>query len=278
MNSKQYSYLKTVASQFLKEKAARNPAAKAMKEAALIAQLPGPTEPRKHLFEQLNVSTELFYEKYLTPWSNLTQEQVIELVKHWNLVNCPEKNLLLQAIPTYEHLALHWTLINIYETKLFDVFLKEYQTELPATCPEKLDWISYKFGGPAYALPFKQCYYCGRLETDPRGREFGKQGLFYCHLTECSPEPSPSAHAFGCCYGDWKRQKNNIRNICKRQQTDPNKVIAAFLSFCEARYQANLQMRVRVQVKQEKPYDWIHYDDYLGSIPYKYQIEIKQAN
>ncbi len=222
------------------------------------------------LYDSLELKGIEFYTTFIEPWRNLTDEQLTQVVALWNAHLLTHRQWVMNITTSCDYRALQWTLVNVYETQLFDVFLDDYESELSCKGPiEQLDWITHSFVAPIYSLPYKQCRFCGRLDTDPRGRAFGKRNLNFCHLTGCPSDPSPSSHPTGCCYGDWKRIKNNIRLQCKRTEQEPQKVIQAFIQFVKERYEHNVQVnKIMVRVQQEKPKKWASVADQTAIFVY----------
>ncbi len=216
-------------------------------------------------------STREIYLKYIAPWEELTQEQALVVAKLWSHTQSIEKNLLMDIRVIRDFKALFWTMVNVYELRFFELFVLDLETELNRPM-ENWDWITHLFVAPEYSLPYRQCFYCGRLEQDPRGHVFGKQKLFYCHLAECdTSDRNPSAHPAGCCFKAWERERQNLRDRCKRQSKEPQKVIQTFLDFCEYRYLANQSIQIPIQVQKEKPLEWT-------SIADKNAIQVYQAS
>jgi len=209
------------------------------------------------LYEPLGLTGLEFYQKYVEPWTLLTPEQAIEVAKYCSLKLTVTNQFQIEVNVACNHQALHWTLVNVYQTNLFNVFLEDYEAELSKNePPENWDWVTHQYVAPQYSLPYRQCSYCGRLDEDPRGKNFGKNDLAFCHLESCPSDPTPSRHSEGCCYGDWKRLKNNIRATCRRLSDDPQEVSTAFFEFCKNRYQENLKLLIPVRVQKAKPYKW----------------------
>lgn len=261
MTSGRYPYLRDVFNAFLEEKLSSLKAVKILEDAIegykSDWRFKGPPGSLQNLSDSLGLSKYGLYEKFLASWEALTPEQATQLFKYWNLLFCPERKLFVEVHTAYEHQALQWTVVNVIETNLFQVFLHDDGPNLADYHKKPVDWITRTFIGPKHTLPYQQCFYCGKRDTNPKGREFGKMDLCYCHLKPCpTSTSSPSAHAVGCCYGDWKRIKNNIRARLKRAAADPKRVTQIFLAFCEQRYQCNLTLRTPVRVAQEKPLQW----------------------
>jgi hypothetical protein len=270
MNTKiLYPYLRETLSQFLESKSKNNVLTQALMTATESYQRPL-NEKTKHIIERLKVSTEAFYDQYLMQWSNLSEDDLRDVVHHWNLINAPDRKMVMTLQPTNDYIARDWTFVNVVELNLFEAFEENWPNGLPDERPPNLDWLTNRYGGLAYAMPYKQCRYCGRVETDPRGKAFGKQDLMYCHQRHCpTADANPAAHAVDCCYGQWSRIKRNFLKRCHRAKENPEQVKSLFLAFCQARYESNLAMAVRVQTEKVKPTDWINYDDYLSFVPYQ---------
>jgi hypothetical protein len=270
MNTKMpYSFLRGVFSQFLEDKYKDNGQSGAMRSAIATYQKPVDGQA-EHILSRLNVSHEVFYERYLTPWSNLSEVELVDVVHHWNVINAPERRLVMTLQPTNDNIARHWTFVNIVELNLFNPFIKKWPEGLPKRRPPKVDWLTARYGGHEYAMPYKQCHYCGRTNSDPRGRLFGKQDLKYCHQKECpTADANPATHAVDCCYAQWNRMKRNVLKQCHRAKGNKALLASHFLEFCQERYESNLAMVVRVQTAKVKPTDWINVDDYLSFVPHE---------
>jgi hypothetical protein len=215
-------------------------------------------------YELLGLSPQELNDTFLAPWRRLNQEQISALARFWNLQLLLEKNMSLHAEAEYSHQALHWTLVNVVELNLFDVFLPNAEAEFSADIPfDQWDWITRLFVSAEYAMPYHQCLYCGRLDNDPRGRAFGKK-LIYCHVDGCPTASNASEHVEGCCYKAWAKKKEALQRQCQRANDNPNKVRTSFLSFCEKRYLENMALTIPVRPQKEKPPAWRHVYDPTG--------------
>lgn len=245
MTKKTYPYLREAFSGFVRETLESIQSVKSVEEALKGLDDRSYGDKRQSLdslCRTLDLTKEEFAKEYFHPWEALSPEQAIEVAKYWNLAFMPAKALLMDLIPISEHRALQWTMVNVHEVQLFEVF-QNYRMGY--------DLLSHTFLAPEHALPYKQCRYCGRLDHDPRGKAFGKR-LSFCHRTGCPSDPNPTDHISGCCYKAWRRQKDNLRVRCRELSKTPEKLTAFFLRFCAKRYQQNLKISIPIRVEKDK--------------------------
>lgn len=264
MNKLNVSYLREDLKRFVSEKYAQIKAAQAIEtalnglEERCYAQKPYALET---LCQELNLTRNELLERFISPWEALSAQQIEALSYYWNMVVCPGKNLLMEMTPTYEHQALQWTVVNVCELNLFDVFLKGENNAVLAID----DPITFHFWSEEQMLPYLQCCYCGRLDEDNRGKLFKAKRLRFCHTLECTSESNANGHPSGCCYGEWRRLKLGLRLQIKRNQANVEKVRELFWQFCEKRYTENQKIKQAVRVSKKKPKGWRRPDDGLFS-------------
>ncbi len=214
--------------------------------------------PYRQFLQSLGLTEEEFEVRFLSPWKDLTAEQVQEVIKYWNFIFSGRKKVLLGAMPINEHLALQWTLVNVVELNIsgLELFRPDYEEVLAQESAHQKDIITYMFVSPEHALPQRQCHFCGRLDKDPRGNVFGHKGLRFCHLENCPSGSNASNHEVHCCWATWRRLKMNFRTALDRCGPDKSRAKKIFQAFCERRYQENLQMQIPVRPAQEKRTEW----------------------
>ena len=190
----------------------------------------------KYVANKLNMSVEDFLKIYCEPYEKLTEDIIsdIQLVQSGFLFHFSKSKVTFKY--DYEYLnmknALEWLLVNIVDLNLF-----------------KLNETA-KY----YKLPEAQCHYCGKLESDPKGKKFNGSH-FLCHTIKCkSKTVNPKPHLkTKCCAGYWWDNKKSfiaeIDKILERKDFTAQelelkipelKCEEKFLKFCEKQLEHNL--------------------------------------
>lgn len=217
--------------------------------------------PMKSLLAELSLTGEAFAERFLNPWKDLTPFQLKEILSYFNHVHRFRFGQELVLKPVFELNALHWTTIHIQKLNLNGLVLFTQSPEQIETSRETVetDCLTHLYQAEPYCMPYLQCYWCGRLDTDPRGKAFGYRGLSICHLPDCKTHSvNLPDHEDTCCYRQWNRVKDALKQTLKNQGNNSEKVTETFLAFCEARFQQNLRMTTPPRPEKEKPSQWKH--------------------
>ncbi len=217
--------------------------------------------PFKDLLRELNLSEPEFSQRFLNPWRELSSSQLTKVLKYVNWAHRFRFGQELTLKPLSELNALHWTIIQVYKLNLngLTLFLHtpdwiEHHREEPTT-----DVLTHLYQAEPFCLPHRQCYWCGRLDHDPRGKAFGHRGLSLCHQSQCLMHSvNLPDHPNDCCYRQWNALKDSLKQTLKNQKQSEDKMTQTFLAFCEKRFQQNLNQSYRPRPQQEKPPQWKH--------------------
>lgn len=215
--------------------------------------------PYKGMLEELNLEESEFSERFITPWVDLTSKQLSDVLRIWNFAFRFRIGQELVLQPFRELSALQWTVIQVYKLNLpgLVVFNKSAEYFETAKPDPQTDMISLLFQAEPYCLPVRQCFFCGRLDEDPRGKPFAKQGLTLCHLERCQTHSANLPdHDKHCCYREWNRRKDSLKRTLKNRSLNQEKAIDIFLMFCQKRFEANLLIPFFPRAEKEKPFWW----------------------
>lgn len=223
----------------------------------------GRNRPLQQLCQSLELTELEFFQRFLEPWAALDPQQMQEVAKYWNMLYLPSHSLLMDLTPISQHRAIQWTMVNVFETHLFEMFVPDYKEEFLSRKP---DIITRYFLAAEYSLPFKQCRYCGRLDSDPRGKLFTQNKLKLCHAEGCESNPNYNQHKEGCCFKSWQPKKTLLIDQCRDYENNLEKLERVFTSFFWDRYEENLKIQTPVRVKKERPFGLRTPFDNLGII------------
>jgi len=180
-------------------------------------------EKHKHLLEEVGISEQEFYERFLKPYEGLSFEQIKNIttiqteLSHKYLKS--STHFISKPVLSQYMNAIEWTILNIS-----DLHLEGLNVEPDA---DDEDDIKTKY----LKEPYSQCRYCGRENKDPRGKPFGERGLSRCITNNDDLENRQ-------CSKEWERFTNNTRDkINAKNQVDS---INYFLKNCQERFEWNL--------------------------------------
>ena len=215
--------------------------------------------PLKDLSDKLQMSEKEFGETILAPLQRLSLPELQQVLLYLNPPIRLRYGQELRLQPLPEMNALHWTVINVHKLGLKGVTIFPKPAEYFETHYDdgSLDIISSLFLAEPYCLPCRQCLYCGRLDTDPRGKPFGKQGLGLCHQLSCQTHSANLPdHDEHCCYRQWNRQKDNLLQSLKTHYAKPDEVKRLFQEFCMHQFKRNLSQSHRPRPEKDIPRQW----------------------
>ncbi|HEY8269726.1 MAG TPA: hypothetical protein VIG33_02475 [Pseudobdellovibrionaceae bacterium] len=148
--------------------------------------------------------------------------------------------------------ALDWVCVQIMELNLQGL-------ELPENVYDLVD------------EPVLQCRYCGKLDTDAKGREFNRKRK-YCHSLKCTESKSVNPeHHIGCCFGEWARKKKLLVQALKRHYKGKEKGKEYFERTCNELYEHALTLSEPVRTHQTL------LRELLASLPTKDEIQREEA-
>lgn len=246
--------------------------------------------PPIELLERLNLDKDSFYEKYITPFINLSKndlETVFRILapeltdiytKECISINS-ELIIKYDISATRRKNALEWLLFQVFSLNLFKM-------------PKKLVNSGYK--------PYNQCFCCGKPDYYVKNKVnimFSEKERF-CHKDTCLKGSNPQKHD-NCCYAEWtlKRktlekalkilndkyveiklinkinkldeihkfkkisQEENFLNL-KKEKSIEQQIRKVFIDFCEKQYTENLKIDYMIRTKEKASEPAINLKDY----------------
>ncbi|MDH4378384.1 MAG: hypothetical protein QE263_00550 [Vampirovibrionales bacterium] len=183
----------------------------------------GATRARYYSFiEELGLTETEFADTYIHPVKRLSSEQLGELVGYWNMSAGRSNGWLLTLNRRKLYDTLRWLLFRLHlagvpHLDLYSVDLND--TSLSEFFEKARGRADLYVLGKEHGIPYKQCQYCGQLDKDPRGKEFGK--LKVCHEEKCIISKSDVAHhETRCCF----RKLYNLRQLTRRHKKEWKKL------------------------------------------------------
>lgn len=221
--------------------------------------------PPENMLERLAISENEFYNIYIEPYKNLSEQDL----------NTVFKILAPELIETYTGIVF-----DMNQTLPFNGELK-LKYDLSSVRKENaLNWLLFqvdllgifKFSKELdkhLLVPYHQCYYCGKpnyYTRNGRNKKFNLKEVF-CHKNNCQKGSNPEKHD-NCCYAKWTRRRKslekaliNAKNLAadiienyegnnasdEQKEILDNKLNKIFISFCEKQYQENLKIDYTIQ-------------------------------
>lgn len=206
--------------------------------------------------DALPITDAELHSRYLEPWLALSFEQAQIATRKISSMLSHKHGYVLTAQQMTNHKALQWTIVDAYNTGLFDLFptpLEQPPLRFGNDSLIHRSTLQRELQGPEYSLPHQQCHHCGRTGTDPRGVPFGKKDLRYCHQASCSSSGNPQDHDEHCCFRNWKRHQETLRKSLTRNAHNHEHSEQIFHKYLLKRYALNHGKIPLVQVAHPKP-------------------------
>lgn len=182
----------------------------------------------KIFLEELGMSEQEFYERFLKPYEGLSPEQLSN-------VALIQTQLGYKYLKTYTHFlakpvldqymnAIEWTILNISDLHLNGL---NVEPDADTEDDKKTKYLKE---------PYNQCRCCGRPDMDPRDKPYGENGL-----KRCTPESTDKENYR--CAAKWEKFAHKTHDWINRKlnfDSQPES-IRYFLDRCQERFEFNLE-------------------------------------
>jgi hypothetical protein len=213
---------------------------------------PGGRTREQQLHLALGIEKDEFNRRYIHPWRGLTNEQLEGIVCYWNRANRFDYGQEIILRPIKELTALQWAITHVWLLNLKGLTVFQHTAADIHNNSDLIntDNVTKLFWSAEHCLPYKQCFYCGKLDKDERGFKFGKQKRRFCHHSECaSTSDNLNDHHDRCCARQWNNLKRATRRTLNNNTNDAETVERKFIAFCDKRLEYGLELSIAPRPK-----------------------------
>jgi hypothetical protein len=179
----------------------------------------------------------------------LSAESKAKLNQFLNEHNLTQEEFGKRYLIPSEERALQWTMLHLENLKGLPLEINSsfFEAEIDRFVVGNPE--SVKIKSLLNNKPYRQCFYCGKLDSDKRGKPFSKNKknlIWFCHLSGCETGCNTNDHEEGCCWRSWNLLKRKHAIRLKRCTSDTD-IIHIFQTLWETVYQHALTIPEEVR-------------------------------
>ncbi|WP_373532501.1 hypothetical protein [Vampirovibrio sp.] len=214
-----------------------------------------------------------FAERYIKPFRSFSPKELMQIAEVLKHTVFDDAHLLLDVKPIRIFEVLRWTIAQVHlllpnenivapewdgniliENPLERRDLGEGFWEFVYSDHYSKDYDLIKLLAPAEAfiVPIFQCWICGQMDRDKRGKPFRKNSKT-CHVEGCNSFSSDmSDHKQGCCFLAWRKLKKTFYSSQEYYKNNSEKSLKKFNDICEKQYLNNLNILHPIRAAEER--------------------------